>query len=479
MGAAFPTPRLAAPLREALGAAGYTEDAVARVLGTSPRLGARATRAVHLRRLGDDGLSTLVRLLLLGEPVPRAAAARALGPAAAGLLEGGDPVTSPLHVAPLGGLWVAGDGRRGPRGPDLVLGVTPAGRTLAELTIRRPVEAALDLGTGCGIQALLAAAHARRVVAVDVNPRGLDYVRFNATLNALANVDPRRGSWLEPVAGERFGLLVANPPFVVSPDSALVYRDSGEAGDALFLRLLGSVGGALAEGGFAQVLGNWLPAGGDWRAPLEAAVAGTGCDALLLRFLSQDAAWYAAAWNQELAEEDPAAFEAALDRWLAHYAEAGIESVAAGLVVLRRRSGSSNWTRALDVPASATAGAGEHVLRLVEGWDWARSASDAAVLEAAYALPAGGRIVERWDAAGGAPAAGRMTVEVRPNAGLAARVDPATAGILRLCDARRPLRELLAGLPESGRPGTVAAVRRLVGLGLLTVAGRGRKIEEP
>ena len=45
--------------------------------------------------------------------------------------------------------------------------------TLADLTIRRPVGTALDVGTGCGIQALLAARHAERVVATDINERAL------------------------------------------------------------------------------------------------------------------------------------------------------------------------------------------------------------------------------------------------------------------------------------------------------------------
>ena len=65
--------------------------------------------------------------------------------------------------------------------------------------MRRPGEAALDLGTGCGIQALLAAKHAERVVATDVNPRALGFAAFNAALNGIETIELRDGSGFDPV----------------------------------------------------------------------------------------------------------------------------------------------------------------------------------------------------------------------------------------------------------------------------------------
>ena len=76
-------------------------------------------------------------------------------------------------------------------------------------------ERALDLCTGNGIQAILLAAHADSVVATDVNARALAYTSFNAALNGVDNVETRLGSFLDPVDGERFELVVANPPYVV------------------------------------------------------------------------------------------------------------------------------------------------------------------------------------------------------------------------------------------------------------------------
>jgi SAM-dependent methyltransferase len=65
--------------------------------------------------------------------------------------------------------------------------------TLSKLTVRRPAGRAFDLGTGCGVQALLMARHAAHVTAVDINPHAIALARFNAALNGFTNIDvPRR-----------------------------------------------------------------------------------------------------------------------------------------------------------------------------------------------------------------------------------------------------------------------------------------------
>ena len=80
----------------------------------------------------------------------------------------------------------------------------------------RPGESVLDVFTGSGVQAVTAArAGAADVVAIDVARRAIAGVRLNALLNGVW-VDARRGDMFEPVAGRRFDLIVANPPFVPS-----------------------------------------------------------------------------------------------------------------------------------------------------------------------------------------------------------------------------------------------------------------------
>jgi len=77
-------------------------------------------------------------------------------------------------------------------------------------------EEVLDMGTGCGILAILAAKKASRVVAVDVNPRSVQCAEVNAWLNRVAQkVDVRVGSLFEPLRpDERFDLVLFNAPYL-------------------------------------------------------------------------------------------------------------------------------------------------------------------------------------------------------------------------------------------------------------------------
>jgi release factor glutamine methyltransferase len=73
----------------------------------------------------------------------------------------------------------------------------------------------LDLGTGSGVCAIFAARHARRVVAVDINPAAVRCADINTHLNHLEHrIEVRHGDLFAPVSGERFDLVVFNPPFL-------------------------------------------------------------------------------------------------------------------------------------------------------------------------------------------------------------------------------------------------------------------------
>jgi SAM-dependent methyltransferase len=358
-----------------------------------------------------------------------------------------------LRLGRYDGLELVGDPLDRGSNPDYVGGANPGAQMLAKLTIRRPVRRALDLGTGGGIQALLAARHADLVVGVDISDRALAIAESNASRNGVANVEWRTGSWLEAVSGERFDLVLANPPYVISPESELLYRDSGERGDALVLRLLAEMPIVLEEGGFAQMLCNWaVGADGNWRSPLAAAVAGRGCDAVFLCFTRVAPEDYAALWNLDVALRDDTAFRNRVESWTEYYRELGIEAIAFGLATLRRRSVERNWTRAIVVPAAPTDRAGEHVERLFTGWDWVRAGGKGSVRPAP-----GSRLVRRLSLEDGTE---RVSLEVRPNVGFAVPVDAETADML-----------------ASGRELPSAERRRLGGLGmLLTPSENGRKI---
>ena len=127
-------------------------------------------------------------------------------------------------------------------------------RYLARCTVRRPFRTALDLCTGSGIHALLAAAHTQRVLAVDINPRAASCTRFNSHVLGISNLNVEVGDLYEPARGEQFDLITANPPFVPSPLDDLLFRDGGRSGEDIQKRIIAGLRHHLAPGGIAQVI---------------------------------------------------------------------------------------------------------------------------------------------------------------------------------------------------------------------------------
>ena len=119
----------------------------------------------------------------------------------------------------------------------------------------------LDMGTGSGICAVFAARHAGRVVAVDINAAAVRCAAINARLNSLEHkIDVRHGDLFEPVAGERFDLIMFNPPFLRGAprdDRDRAWRSSDVAE-----RFAASLGSHLKPGGSALVLLSSFGAGG-------------------------------------------------------------------------------------------------------------------------------------------------------------------------------------------------------------------------
>jgi len=98
----------------------------------------------------------------------------------------------------------------------------PETELLVDLALELRPASVLDLGTGSGAVALAIKRHlpGARVVAVDASAAALVVARRNAVKLNL-DVDSRHGQWFEPVAGERFDLIVSNPPYVAEGDPHL------------------------------------------------------------------------------------------------------------------------------------------------------------------------------------------------------------------------------------------------------------------
>lgn len=338
-----------------LRSAGYSVDGVAEMLGADanaalgrgvwwPALRASGGAPEHRRRL-----ATLVRLFLLGtdEPADRVEAALPSVSLAALAANGVVDVSSGTARAILD-IRPHSDGERdhlvvsdqdaalrsAPLRSDHVLGIGGASISLARAVIRTPVQRALDLGTGCGIQALHLDSHCAEVVATDTNQRALSLAAATARLNGMS-WELRHGSLFEPVAGERFDLIVSNPPFVVGSGTRdYIYRDSGVAGDGLCRQLVEQIGDHLNPGGTAQVMANWIVREGDWRDRVRGWLAGSGLHAWVVQRELADPLSYVSLWLAD-AGETPEAAARRGGEWLDWFAEQGIVGVGMGLISLR------------------------------------------------------------------------------------------------------------------------------------------------
>jgi methylase of polypeptide subunit release factors len=430
------------------------------------------------RRLDSTRLGSVVRLLFLQLPVARDELARALGERAAaaleaiGIAETGDEIRVRARVLPVGDLLVASDDyprRADDDPPDYVAAYTSTSRLCDCLTPRIQGVRALDVGTGSGVQALLAARHAAHVVATDVNPRALAFTEVNAALNGFTNIEVRSGSLFEAVGGERFGLITCNAPYVVSPENRWAYRDSGLEGDEITRRVVTAAAEHLDEGGFATLLGSWIGASeedADDR-PLAWARTLRGCDAWVLSVWESDPLEHAATWNSQLAGKG-ARLADALDRWTEYLDELGAGWVSEGAILLHRRRGRRHTARVDGIDDEALETAGDQVRRAFESR--ARLAALARsddLLDARPALAMQVELEHELAPRRGANVDAAARVQLVGGTSSTVETSAAALALVQSLDGKTVLRRLLARSSPAVRRDALRLCRELLELGAL------------
>ncbi|WP_022869418.1 DUF7059 domain-containing protein [Yaniella halotolerans] len=367
-------PKALSALQQDFVVAGYTSENIEALLG--PTASAALDRGQHVpaRRVlaqplaQANPLAGLISCFVLADPITASLAETIFGQLT---LEGAldlnivtttddGQIAATVDISTYatdqqGDLWVASDQTALQLGHSLpeehILGIGKASITLAEITPRTQVKTALDLGTGCGIQAMHLLHHAEHVTITDISQRALDFAVFNILLNALQlQVDPERltdrvavraGNMLAPVEGQTFELVATNPPFVIAPSQATTkhtYRETGQTGDQLVRELISNIDRVLAPGGQAVMLANWEMFGpGQWHERLETWPA-PDLDIWTIQRSSADPAQYAEIWLQDSSENlNRATYDAAYERYLQDFEARGVTQIGVGWVWLRRR----------------------------------------------------------------------------------------------------------------------------------------------
>lgn len=531
-------------VRRALAAgAGATRASAASTSSDRPSLATGAASTSSAANAPQDGdvagykVAVLTALFMLGEPVGAAALETALprtgvaGALAIGLVVPTQSASGEQRYAPAVDLrpheaedahgsvrwWVASDLGELVTGqalaPDHVLGIGRAGLTLAALTPRKPVETALDLGVGCGIQTLYLLRHVRQVVATDISTRALEFTAFNVALAGVdsARVQLRQGNLLEPVAGQRFDLIVSNPPFVITPPSVrqaglplMEYRD---AGGPILPALVRGLEDHLNPDGVAVMLGNWEHREGtSWRTSVNQWI-GKSLDAWIIQREVQDPVEYAAMWLRDgglTPERSGVAFENALAAWQEDFDSRQVSGVGMGYLVFHAPvaagapSGPGGtalegqaspeepasaaapgavvepWRVLEEVPTSGQGALGEHVAQVIAAHEALRGLDDAQV--AALKLrTASGLSKEEALTPTPVPTApvirqaegfGRVIAVGMPEVALLSASDE---GLLTVAQIAAAVASLTSEDPAAVLAGMVAATRTFAHAGMVTI----------
>ena len=469
------TDRILAPLRvecagrvrEGLLAFGYTGEAVGKVQGLEP-----VTPLACLVR-------AFVKHLATPEPVLR----RELGESFFGACEeaglwkrvAGGVTGSVVLLADQGSFLLNDHGseRVGEMEMYWVMGVGASTMQVAHSVPGKPYGRVLDLCCGGGIQSFLLAPYAKEIVAVDRNPRAVNMEQFGAALNGFGHVSFRESDFFSAVAGDRFDAIVCNPPYVLSPEREKYYRDGGMEGDTLAEKVVRETAGYLTEGGCAYFVCDVATRNGVAAVDrLRSWAVGNGCDLLAITAPALAPLAYADMWSKPESEAARAEIET---KWVARFAELGIESVTHMLVAMRRRTG-ENWVVIDALPKRTEGDFGRQIDRRFEGQDFVRR--DAAeTWSARLRLTPEARLHRLLRAEGGRWATEEAKVVVSDGLMYEFVVDPRTVDFLVMFDGTLTMEEVLGRLAlamgvnvEKVRSGWLGYVHQLAADGVLEVA---------
>jgi SAM-dependent methyltransferase len=479
------SPENAVRLRQFLADSGYAEDHLREKLGFSELPSSRLRNLARLldRTSETTCLNSLLRWFWIGVPVD-SITAQASVPSwfsdlciDCGLLrEDAGQIVPEAMLVPTGGFVVASDHTRHIEAANAqsVLWPNPTSRLLSRFMVPRPSRLTLDLGTGNGVLALLAAGHSERVVATDLNARATFFAAFNARLNGVENIEVLTGDTFQPVSGRQFDLIVSNPPFFITPATRYLFCDNPQELDQMCRSLVRQAPAHLNDGGYFQMLCEWAQLRGrTWEERVSEWFDGIGCDAWVMKGHSQDPGEYA---QERIRETNPSpTCDAELyDSYMSYYREKGVEAIHDGMVAIRKRPG-KNWVLIEEVSQTPKESFGQSVIDRFEARYFLQEhASDNQLLQAKPKLSPDARLEEQLRPIDGKWQATSLNLRLGKGLPYSTTVQPLVVEFLSGCDGSRTMGELVAALaakveapPEQVQKECAAIARVLIDRGFV------------
>ncbi|MCH2201260.1 MAG: methyltransferase [Fuerstiella sp.] len=354
-------------IRQTILSAGYTEKNLCRLLSIESLQSIEPTRLhyydAHL--LPENPLSDLIRLFQLRASVPRERVEYlfdrnqlhclvTLGI----LIEQKHRFRGGVDLFCSGGLLIATDHRymifeddQLDEDPVMYIGMDSHG--LVQTAPRQICNALLDLCCGSGIQGLVASRYARKVIAVDVNPRAIRFSRFNAQLNGVRNYEARQGDLYDAVKEETFECILANPPFVPSPEEKFRFRDGGTTGERILQEIVRRAENHLSPNGRLCVVTD-LVNPETYEQKIKSWLNEASAYTLVLSTADRDEILFSVPHCHAPFSQSLEAYHAELDRWIQNFRDENLQSVNFGYILVwlnPRCSGPDITTRTIHNPA--------------------------------------------------------------------------------------------------------------------------------
>ncbi|MBE9069097.1 methyltransferase [Leptolyngbya cf. ectocarpi LEGE 11479] len=359
-------------LRTCLQQADYTLTAICQQLGIESLQAIEPTRLHYYDRyqLGQSDLDDLIRLFLLRVAFPKARLNELFGPRLVQLLiqldlliHRGDQWSARIDLFCVEGLYIATDHRymllaedKISESPVMYIGADSQG--LVYTAPRYSVKNVLDLCCGSGVQGLVASRYAQHVTSVDLNPRAIRFSRFNAQLNDIRNIQFYPGSLYEPVAGQTFDTILANPPFVPSPKHDLGFRDGGTTGEEILAEIIHQSSQYLNPQGRVFIVTDLVDIQ-TYQAKLSQWWSGGNTHQLVLCTADRDDVLFSVPHSHAPFGQSLEAYNAELEQWLNNFHEAGLRAVNFGYILIQNLSddqSGSYFCRTIHNPTQAIDG---------------------------------------------------------------------------------------------------------------------------
>lgn len=407
----------------------------------------------------NTSINLLIRLCLVSIPTEESAVRELLGDSLlTALLEGGlfrsDPngIRCPFIIYPVRGAFILYDhlsAKRQEVAKYLVMGIGTSSLAPTNATPRRHYRRALDVGCGGGFQTFQLATHCDAVVGLDINPRALELARFASRLNRVSNIDFRLSNFFSAVEGEKFDLIVSNPPFVISPESEFHYRDGGLGADRVAETVIRNVSDYLEEGGIAVVICEWaFLKGAQPVERLQQWIAGNGCDVWVSTSKQTDLFTYAMSWLRSYqAHLSPEEYAQTFERWIDYYDKIGMVGVETGLIAMRKRDG-QNWFYADEAPPVIRGRWGETLIQLLDIHLLLNTSTVDELLDQPFQLSSAARMRHVYSQNGNRWASSEAEILLEEPLPYSGRIDQYTAGLCARCDGTLPLRQLVKEMGE-------------------------------